>query len=387
VNARTNKKSLAFWAGVVVLLVAGGFLGGSLIKPMKSPSPNSLASGPSHSDQKQQAQPGADSLRWTEQVAGSRSAHRSVAGSRGTSGNSPRSSAHPHSTNFYGTFNRRTDQYREQQDRLAMPEWEKIFTPGGDLRDDVNDKGMTGSNGIPDYSDLYGGIDAEFIQETLSNGVATDMSALVSGPNLSDEVLFNGAVRPEHDLGNAYVMATIGLDEHLRLYAGVERLITDAGTYIEFEFNKNPVNLRPGAPWPIDGKREEGDLLVRMIFSNRTLQSVQLEQWHKDGFKFLDTGPGISGDSCMERRKFMYCAGLPPIQHPEEGFETWDDQGNRVDSVQADDFVEVGIDVDLLIGSHTNLTSVLFRTPEDIAMNNFNVFEPLAQRSEPSAAR
>ena len=281
----------------------------------------------------------------------------------------------------------RAESGRLREDHLSMPEWDKIILPGGMLRDDVNDKGMSGSNGLPDFVDLYNGIEAEFIQENISNGVATDMTALLSGPNLADEVLYNGAVRIEHDLGNAYVLATIGTDEHLRIYAGVERVITDQGTFIEFEFNQDRVYLSSGSPWPLNGKRKQGDVLVRMVFSDRMLQSVQLEQWAQDGFRFIETGAGISGNTCMTKQKLMYCVGPPPIQHPVEGFEVWDEDHNALDPVLADDFVEVGIDVDLLAGPQTHFTSVLFRTPEDIAMNNFQVFEHVAQLQNPIGSK
>ena len=275
----------------------------------------------------------------------------------------------------------------EQKDKLSMPEWDKIVNPGGTLKDDVNEYGMFGSNGIPDFVDLYDGVEAEFIQENISDGIATDMSALLIGPKLADEVLYNGPVRREHDLGNAYVLATIGADTHLRLYAGVERIITEEGTFIEFEFNQNKVHLSSGSPWPIIGERKDGDLLVRMIFSNRTLQSVQFEQWQQGSFNFINTGAGISGDSCLQQRAFMYCVGTPPIQHPVEGFEVWDEDNNILEPVLANDFVEVGIDVELLVGPQVDFTSVLFRTPEDIAMNNFRVFQRMAQLDDPYATK
>ena len=267
----------------------------------------------------------------------------------------------------------------ERKDKLSMPDWDKIINPGGTLKDDVNEDGMFGSNGIPDYIDLYRGVDAEFIQDNISDGLATDMSALLHGPRLEDQVLYNGAVRREHDLGNAYVLAAIGADNHLRLYAGVERLVTDAVTYIEIEFNQNPVRLGGGSPWPVIGERQEGDLLVRMVFANRALQSVGLEQWQQGGFKVLKTGAGITGDSCRQKQELMYCVGLPPIQHSHEGFEIWDEEYNLLDPTLPDNFVEVGVDIDLLVGPQADITSVLFRTPEDIAMNNFRVFEKLAQ--------
>lgn len=281
----------------------------------------------------------------------------------------------------YDSLLRRFDQNsaRERDDKLSMPDWDKIINPNGFFKDDVNKDGMFGSNGIPDYIDLYGGIDADFVQDNISNGVATDMSALLPGPRLQDEVLYNGAVRPEHDLGNGYVLATIGADNHLRLYAGVERLVSDAATYIEIEFNQNPVRLGGGAPWPVIGKRVEGDLLVRLAFANSALQSVSLEQWREGGFKVLKTGAGITGDRCLQQKEFMYCTGLPPIRHSEEGFEVWDEDYNPLDPTPPDNFVEVGLDIDLLLGPQVDITSVLFRTPEDIAMNNFRVFEKLAQ--------
>lgn len=287
------------------------------------------------------------------------------------------------------SLHRRDDENsaREREDELSMPEWEKIINPGGTLKDDVNKHGMFGSNHIPDFIDLYRGVEAEFIQENISDGIATDMSALMIGPKLADEVLYNGAVRREHDLGNAYVLATIGADNHLRLYAAVERLVTDAGTFIEFEFNQNRVHIGSGSPWPIIGERKEGDILVRMIFSNRALQSVQLEQWQQGGFEFISTGAGISGDTCQQKREFMYCVGFPPIRHPVEGFEVWDENKNVLEPTFADDFVEVGIDIDLLVGPQVDITSVLFRTPEDIAMNNFRVFGQVAQLDDAFAAK
>jgi hypothetical protein len=230
------------------------------------------------------------------------------------------------------SIERRRDNGPEQKDELRMPEWDRIILPGGMLRDDVDADGMFGSNGLPDFIDLYGGVEAEFIQENISYGVATDMSALLIGSRISDEVVYNGAVRAEHDLGNAYVLAAIGADNHLRLYAGVERLITEAGTYIEFEFNQNRIHLSSGAPWPLHGERSEGDLLVRMVFSDRVMQSMQLEQWQQGGYRFLDTGGGITGDNCRSTRQFMYCVGKPPIAHPPDDFEVWGEDDNLVET-------------------------------------------------------
>jgi len=275
----------------------------------------------------------------------------------------------------------------ERADKLSMPEWDKIINPDGFFIDNVDEDGLVGSNGIPDYIDLYRGVDADFFQDNISDGIAVDMSALLPGPRLQDEMLYNGAVRPEHDLGNAYVLATIGTDNHLRLYAGVERLVTDATTYIEIEFNQNPVRIGQGAPWPVLGSRVAGDLLVRMIFANQALQSVMLEEWGKDGFSVVQSGKGVVNGSCRQTSELMYCTGLPPIRQSDRVSQVWDENYDPLDPISPDGFAEVGIDIDMLLGSRADITSVLFRTPEDIAMNNFQVFEQLAQLEAPDLSK
>jgi hypothetical protein len=382
IQLKLNRKAYWPWLGGVLLIFGSvGFIADSLVNHASEPAGmNNVNPGAAQAS-----------------TAGQGFAHSIPAGHTG------KAAEHNHESNsaiadkpvkfntekqqklVYSSLLRRIDKNsaREQADKLSMPDWDKIINPYGYFIDNVDENGMVGSNGIPDYIDLYRGVDADFFQDNISNGVATDMSALLPGPRLQDEVLYNGAVRPEHDLGNAYVLATIGTDNHLRLYAGVERLLTDAPTYIEIEFNQNPVRLGTGAPWPIVGQRVDGDLLVRMAFANQALQSVQLEQWRKGGFSVVKTGSGIAIGSCQQTRELMYCTGLPPIRQPEEGVEVWDENSNQLEPTSPDNFVEVGIDIDLLLNQDADITSVLFRTPEDIAMNNFGVFERLAQLDKP----
>lgn len=372
-NKRPNRSYRPWIGGVVLFLVSIGLISLSVMKDPMEPS----------SDEKSV---------YAKQIP---TGHTSVSGDEAntpdlsTQNRAVKLNPKKQRTLIEASLQRRDDSQGiyEREDKLSMPEWDKIINPGGSLKDDVNKYGLFGSNAIPDFVDLYDGVEAEFIQENISDGIATDMSALLTGPKLADEVLYNGPVRREHDLGNAYVLATVSTDTHLRLYAGVERIITDEGTFIEFEFNQNKVHLSSGSPWPIIGERKDGDLLVRMIFSNRTLQSVQFEQWQQGGFNFINTGAGISGDSCLQQRAFMYCVGTPPIQHPVEGFEVWDEDNNVLEPILANDFVEVGIDVELLVGPQVDFTSVLFRTPEDIAMNNFRVFQRVAQLDDPFATK
>jgi len=381
IQRKLNIKRYWPWlGGVLLFFVSFGFIGGSLVHKLSEPTGvKNTGQAASQDSQAQVVQGFAHSIlaAETSKLAG----HKKNDSGPTVAERIPKFNADKQQRMVYASLLRRFDEnsLREREDKLTMPEWDKIINPDGFFKDEVNAKGMFGSNGIPDYIDLYHGVDADFIQDNISNGVATDMSALLPGPRLQDEVLYNGAVRPEHDLGNAYVLATVGSDNHLRLYAGVERLVSDAVTFIEFEFNQNPVRIGSGSPWPLIGSRVDGDLLVRMVFANRVLQSVELEQWRQGTFEVQKTGAGIAGNSCLQKRDFMYCTGLPPIRHAEEGFEVWDEDYNPVDPTRPDNFVEVGIDVDLLIDQQADITSVLLRTPEDIAMNNFRVFERLAQ--------
>ena len=384
IQRKPNNKG--YWlGGVLLIFVSIGFIGGSLVKELPGPG-GAYDATPESAQASQAAQGFARNIPAGHN--GKPSARRENPDQAAAAG-PVKFDTEKQQKLVYSSLLRRIDENsaRERNDKLSMPDWDKIINPDGYFIDNVNTDGLVGSNGIPDYIDLYRGVDADFIQDNISNGIATDMSALLPGPRLQDEVLYNGAVRPEHDLGNGYVLATIGADNHLRLYAGVERLVTDAVTFIEFEFNQNPVRIGPGSPWPLVGNRVEGDLLVRMVFANRALQSVELEQWRQNGFQVLKTGAGIAGDRCLQKRDFMYCTGLPPIRHSVEGFEVWDEDYNPLDQTPPDNFVEVGIDIDLLLGQQADITSVLFRTPEDIAMNNFRVFEKLAQLDVPDISK
>jgi hypothetical protein len=386
IQLKLHRKAHWPWLGGFLLIcVSGGFIGSVLETEPSGPAV--VEDAAPEATQAVQAE-----LRFARSIPGGHTgkpfAHREKPGEAET-GKPAKFNIEKQQELVHSALIRRFDENSayERADKLSMPDWDKIINPDGFFIDNVNEDGMVGSNGIPDYIDLYRGVDADFFQDNISDGVATDMSALLPGPRLQDEVLFNGAVRPEHDLGNAYVLATVGTDNHLRLYAGVERLLTDAATYIEFEFNQNPVRIGEGAPWPVLGNRVNGDLLVRMAFANQALQSVQLEQWGQGGFSLVKSGAGVANGNCQQMPELMYCSGPPPIRYPEKGVEVWDDDYMQIEPTPPDNFVEVGIDVDMLLGPRADITSVLFRTPEDIAMNNFQVFERLAQLEAPDLSK
>lgn len=264
----------------------------------------------------------------------------------------------------------------------ALPNWAAIFNANGSLVDAVDADGNPGANGIPDYRDLYGGIDAIFIQDNISDSVATDMSVRNGADLLSDELVFNGTVDAPNDVGNVYVMASRNQTGGLQIYAGAE-LLSWAGTspspstYIDFEFNQDEVRVKSGTPWPIYGNRTDGDLLVRMNFAGGALSSVGIGRWNGNGFVGLSSTAVTQ--ACQSAGTYVFCSGDPVVPYPVGGYDVWDMDGNAVPSVAPDGFVQVGVDVASFPSVSTNFTSIVIRTPNDIVLSSFSAIGQAAQ--------
>ena len=228
---------------------------------------------------------------------------------------------------------------------LPAPDWAGIFDADGKV---IN---------------LEGGIDAFSINDKISNGVGLDMSTF---PDRSNRMLVdNGTVAREHDLGNGYAWVTRNAAGDLIVYAGVERLSGTADTYVEFELNQGVMQVHTGPPWPIHGSRQENDLLVRVNFKAGVIDSADFERWNGTSYQRLFTaGPdGCNGSS------YRYCAGAPPIVSTQD--EVWDASGTPVQVPQPDSFVEIGIDVNSLLGSSVEFTSLQAKTPQDVILDSF----------------
>lgn len=264
------------------------------------------------------------------------------------------------------------DRQKEEEQDLAMPEWAKIIDPHGFAIDAVNRRGHFMSNGIPDYVDLYGAFEAGYVEEVISNGVATDMSALLIARDVSDEVLYNGAVSAAHDLGNAFYLLTASKAGNLRFYFGVERLRSDLPTFIEFELNQVEIRVGSGSPWwDIKGSRRDGDLLVRFNLISGNLTSVELAIWYQDGFHIFESDSRGLGQGCREHFSYLYCIGSPPIDRTNQEIQVWDADFLPVKPTLADSFVELGLDLSRLMGSGTEFSSIYVRTPEDVLFTSF----------------
>jgi hypothetical protein len=254
---------------------------------------------------------------------------------------------------------------KSEAPKFAMPDWPRIFNADGSLKDELDRSGRKKPDGVLDFIDLYDGLSARFTREVLSNGVATDMSALLGNEVLSNQILYNGPVSPAHDLGNTWTMTAHSPEGGLRLFAAVERLTSGRSTFIEFEFNQIPVQLGSGTPWwQLQGERSDDDLLVTMTFSAGKLESVEVAFWADTGFEAIQDLPGIWRSGCVERSFIIYCVGPPQMDPPTgEGFEVWDENFVLL--------VELALDIYEIYSKHVGFAGFIVRTPQDVALDWF----------------
>lgn len=222
--------------------------------------------------------------------------------------------------------------------------------------------------------DLYGGLDAVYLQDNISAGIATDMTALVGAESLAESVVYNGTVSAAHDLGNGYVYATRDVSNNLVIFAGVERLNSVENTYVEFEFNQDIICVRSGNPWPIYGDRTLNDLLIRMDFTAGMLSSVEFKKWDGSGYALIGSESPPSQEGCFGNGMtdlYAYCNGSPVQGLPPTNADIWDLNFNLVQVPNPDSFVQVSVNIGRLIGSNVDFTSIVMRSPEDISLGSF----------------
>jgi hypothetical protein len=268
------------------------------------------------------------------------------------------------------------------QDALVIPTWTNLFNADGSLKDAVDGSGAANPNGVRDYVD-YGGIDAVFVGDWVSDGVATDMSALSDADNLEEVIVFNGTVHTDYDVGNAFVFATTdgAANPNLVLYGGAERFETTPlqDSYLEFEFIQDKVQAI-SREVPLVGSRSDDDLLVRLNLSMGALSTADIMRWvSPGGYQVIATitaslsPTGCSGDQESRLACDSYLASEPK---PWPQFAPWDDYprdlSNQPVTVSAPNgLLEFGVNVGALLGTNPDYTSIMVRTPEDIILASF----------------
>jgi hypothetical protein len=221
--------------------------------------------------------------------------------------------------------------------------------------------------------DLRGGIDAVYLEDNISAGIATDMTAL--GLDSDGELkVFNDTVSAPHDIGNGYVYAAKDASRRLVIFAGVERLKSSEDTFVEFEFNQDIVCVRSGNPWPIHGARTLNDLLIRMDFTAGTLSSVEFRRWDGSEYTLIASSVPSAPEGCFGNGMtdlYAYCSGSPIQGLPLTNSDIWDLNFLPVQVPNPDSFVQVSINVGSVIGSNAAFTSIVMRSPEDISFGSF----------------
>ena len=169
------------------------------------------------------------------------------------------------------------------------PDWNDLFNADRTPKDEFDETGNPGSNGVPDFLDTWGAYrgrrDVSFVADDISAGTSDDSSVF-----LHRGLIGPGIVDSGFDLGNAYAYSGFADLWNFVLYAGVERLASSSGSIV-FEFNQKLISL--DSRGKIEGIRSIGDLRVEADFSPGVLSSVVISSWELvDSLLLEDQKPG-----------------------------------------------------------------------------------------------
>lgn len=273
----------------------------------------------------------------------------------------------------------------ESNGSIAGPDWKELFNADGSHKDDVDATGQPPGNGIADFIDIYGGLDALFIGDDVSVGSAIDGTIRYN----RNKRVQTGPINGNDDLGNTYVYLTNNTAGERVLYAGIERMSNEPAT-IELEFNQGHFRLGHGWPatngWEVLGEKTDKDLkLVVDIAAGGSLTSVQIKGWEDpeadgvfewvpkltlngEGCNLADPNatPPLDADlACSFRNDVIVTGGDWP---------SFDASGNPTTEISADCFFEIGVNFGKLLNITDpayGFTTVQLRTETDIAFGYF----------------
>lgn len=236
------------------------------------------------------------------------------------------------------------------------PDWDELFNADRTLKDDVDEFGNPGGNGVPDFLDgqdkLRGRRDASFIVDDVSAGSSLDASAFVA-----PGVIGTATVAAGYDLSNAYGYVAFSRTKDLILYAGMERLSAGDGR-VAFEFNRRLIDAN--AAGGIAPQRTVGDLQVTAHFAAGFLNQLVVEAWQlvdaAQGLhdwvatESLPINPESSAEQCNAARQLcVFCNG---VTIDGGAWPNHDDTGTTVTMLGPNTFMEFGINLTATIGLH-----------------------------------
>ena len=257
---------------------------------------------------------------------------------------------------------------------VAGPDWEELFNADGSLRDGVDATGTPPGNGIPDFKDLYQGLDALFVGDDVSAGLFTDLTVKFGTDNLG-----TGPVGAIDDMTNAYVYLTKDASDNLLLFAGIERIQTGPGD-IELELNQGMFRVGRGWPqtsgWEIVGHWMPKDLRLRLSYGvDGLMTSLTVESWEDpeaDGTYSWVEKQRLTSEGCNQANTI--CAFRNGASIPGGDWPSFDASGNPVASLDEKCFLEFGVNVSALLEITDSLyryKTVRLRSPADLVIGHF----------------
>ena len=250
------------------------------------------------------------------------------------------------------------------------PDWDDLFTADGTWRDDFDEFGNPGSNGVPDFLDTWGVFrtrrDVVFVQDSISAGAEVDSTALIDGG------IGEAIVSSEHDVGNAYAYTAFNNDLDFVLYIGAERLATASGTssFMLFEFSQ--VGNGPSV----------GDVQVRANFDG-FLRSIEVATFQLideeaagpvSDWVVIESIPVIPEDPAEQcNLAGSACAVCNGITVDGGSWANFDESGQETTVLAPDTFLEVGLNLSRLVGIGLDFrfSELTIVTPEDVAVGSF----------------
>lgn len=237
------------------------------------------------------------------------------------------------------------------------PDWDDLFNADRTLRDQFDEQGNSGSNGVPDFLDTYGAVrvrrDVSFIFDDISGGAGVDTTAWVEPGVVGPSIVASG-----DDLGNVYAYGAFNSRLESVLYLGAERLATTDAQLV-FELNREPFFI--DADGSVVGGRSLADVQVEALFVGGVLTSVELRSW-----EILDAELGILGWLTVENLPITpdqsaeqcdpsgaLCVVCNGIEVTAGSWPSYDDSGLPVTSLPPDSFIEIGINLSRILGHHS----------------------------------
>jgi len=239
------------------------------------------------------------------------------------------------------------------------PDWGDLFTSTGSLKD------VIAVAGRPDYKD-YGGIGADFVKDDIATGSSTDNTVFDLG-KMNDQVSAwtwkVGNVPKKDDIRNIYLYATVDpvpdpIDgkNHLRLYAGIERINANGDAHLSIELNQD--TILPKNDHTFSGARTAGDLALSMDFSaGGGFGTLSIYRWNGAGFDIVQNlgAEGCNaGDTVCAFNNGVAITGI------------------LGDSIDPNGFTEIGMDLTKLVpgGQLPCFGGIMFKTRSAVSLGS-----------------